>query len=430
MKSSSFFHCRTTHLITPIYRFSLFVSIVFFCIHTTRMYAQQDPVLSIQGILKKASGEAVSDGNYTLTFRLYENPDTGQPVWEEEQMNVEVISGIYSTVLGNIEPLDVEFDTTYFLGVTVGSTEMKPRVQLTSAPYALALIGSSNKFPSSGLVQADALTVKDGVLASVGAPGNNGTNNNGYAFNGMNGDKDSGLFSTALGQVSLYVNNEKMMTASPDSVAMRSDLRFNNDANINYNGLDDWRLVEADYFQTDAEGWQMYSTGNDGGDEWIGWQNGTPAGAAIVTGSATAFQGSYIRPNDNNQVLKKFFNLANVGDYTFIKAKFKYHFIDTWGFTTHDEGFAGFATAANGTGLRIGWLNMGYEMDFNGKLGTPDWQSVNDYSGGVNNSDYSENVEITGFKNGTGFWLFIGSALDQPTSDESYGVGMIEIWVK
>ena len=240
MKNSFFSKFRTTLKNIPAMRILVIASLFFFSSQLDLLLAQTAPKLSIQGILKKSSGEAVPDGNYDLTFKLWTaQAPGGSMVWMETQAGLEVQSGIYSTVLGNSTSLgSVSFNQVYFLGVTVGTggTEMTPRVQLTSAPYALSLIGNTNQFPSSGMVLADTLNVKTNVLAGVGAPGAGGVNKNGYAFNGTNGDKDSGLFSTGLGQVSLYSDNVKMLTATQDSVAIRSDLRLKNNANINYNG--------------------------------------------------------------------------------------------------------------------------------------------------------------------------------------------------
>ena len=37
---------------------------------------------------------------------------------------------------------------------------------------------------------------------------------------------------------------------------------------------------------------------------------------------------------------------------------------------------------------------------------------------------------MTAVRNGNGFWLFVGAALDSDVNDERYGVGMVEVWVK
>jgi hypothetical protein len=113
----------------------------------------QNATLSVQGILKKADGVAVDDGAYNLTFRLYTQNGVN-PVWDEVQSDIEVIGGVYSVILGSVEPFTgVSFGEPYFLGISINNgQELSPRVRLTSAPYALALLGSDNVFPNAGNV--------------------------------------------------------------------------------------------------------------------------------------------------------------------------------------------------------------------------------------------------------------------------------------
>lgn len=230
--------------------------------------------LSFQGILKKSNGIAVDDGEYSLKFSLYDTEQGGTAIWSETQTNVEINSGIYSVLLGSTNPITASFNSVYYLGVKVGGTpELTPRLRLTSAPYALSLIGQSNLFPSTGTVKSDELVnagkmvvggaalspthtllVTGGVLARSGAPGANGDGNHGYAFDN---DKDSGLFSTADGEVSVYVNNAEKLKVTASNVAISGDLSVGNGStpgNVNlskgsaiaYNGNKDWQLVVVD----------------------------------------------------------------------------------------------------------------------------------------------------------------------------------------
>ncbi len=59
-----------------------------------------------------------------------------------------------------------------------------------------------------------ALHVAGGVRARGGAPGGNGIFNNGYAFAGSNGDNDSGLFSVADGEVSIFTDAQERVRFS------------------------------------------------------------------------------------------------------------------------------------------------------------------------------------------------------------------------
>lgn len=423
----------------------------FFSCFLSQTHAQIAPTLSVQGILKKANGVAVDDGTYSLTFKLYTQETGGTAVWTETQTNVEVSSGIYSATLGTVSPLNVAFTQLYYLGVTVGTTELTPRVLLTSAPYALSLIGQSNKFPSSGGVRADSVRVATnlvvngnfptthsvvavgGYLARGGAPGANGANNNGYAFEGNGGDKDSGLFSTGDGNVSLYVNNNPVLAAGTSGItvsgtAAANGVAVNNNGSVSYNGLNDWRLVELDYFDSDAEGWQAYDVLSG---QQLGWNNPNPSGAAprIDLGN---FIGNILLPNDNNQVLKKQFNIP--GSFTQIKVRFRFFFIDSWDFGDAEKAWAAFSTNSSGNGLRVGWQTMYSRLNSNNgrfDAGSPTFSSQANFLGNNTWIDNWMDAEMTGKSTGSSFWVFIGAAMDHGgVNDERWGLGAVEIYVR
>lgn len=108
--------------------------------------------LSIQGIIRLSDGNAVDDGEYEITFKLYDSIVGGNLLWTEVQPNVQVTSGIYSAILGEVTALDLPFDETYYLSLTFNGEELLPRAPFTSAPYAVAVRGSDNVFPSTGNV--------------------------------------------------------------------------------------------------------------------------------------------------------------------------------------------------------------------------------------------------------------------------------------
>ena len=98
--------------------------------------AQIPRTLSYQGILTATNGTVVPDGNYSITFRLYDSLNAGTSRWTETQ-DVAVSKGIFSVILGNVNPISLAFDKQYWLGITVGSgSEMTPRIQLTSSAYS------------------------------------------------------------------------------------------------------------------------------------------------------------------------------------------------------------------------------------------------------------------------------------------------------
>lgn len=117
--------------------------------------AQVPLLMNYQGVLTDAEGSAVPEGSYSVSFSLYQVDEGGSAIWTETQ-SVEVNKGIFSVMLGAVNPLDLPFDTTYWLGIAVdGEAELMPRVLLTSTPYsfqALSVKGYANFFPAEGNV--------------------------------------------------------------------------------------------------------------------------------------------------------------------------------------------------------------------------------------------------------------------------------------
>lgn len=236
-------------------------SLFFFLAFACGLFGQAS--LSVQGVLTKSDGTAVDDGDYQITFKLYPSSSGGSVVFSET-ITTSTIGGVYSVILGQTEPITAPFDQIYYLGVSVGGgQELTPRPPLTHAPYALSLLGQNNKFPSLGMVFADSITVagaaKAGAIVSgSGAPAAN-TAGKGYSF-GAGGDTDGGLFSTANGTVSVYTNAAERVKVTDSQVELISgDLKLNSGKSIKYDGLADWRLVDADDFNNGIDGWAVYS---------------------------------------------------------------------------------------------------------------------------------------------------------------------------
>ena len=100
-------------------------------------WSQVPQGISYQGVLTELSGNVVVDGNYVLTFRLYDAATGGNELWSEIQALVAVTDGVFSVTLGAVTGLSLPFDQPYWLGVSVGAgAELTPRLQLTSAPYS------------------------------------------------------------------------------------------------------------------------------------------------------------------------------------------------------------------------------------------------------------------------------------------------------
>ena len=146
----------------------------FFALMAAASQLQAQATLSVQGTIQRSFGGAVDDGKYALTFKLYTAETGGTPVWSETQDNIEVIGGVYSALLGEANPLTAGFNEVYYLGIAVdGGAELIPRTRLTSAPYALSLIGQSNTFPSAGPVGVGTASPDPNANLHVSSPDGN-----------------------------------------------------------------------------------------------------------------------------------------------------------------------------------------------------------------------------------------------------------------
>ncbi len=138
-------------------------------------HAQIPQTMSYQGILTDGSGVNVPDGNYNLTFKLYDVASGANPaIWSEGQL-VQVNKGVFNVMLGSVNPLSLPFDKQYWLGIAVGlNPELTPRVQLASAAYSLNTRSIANGQVVKSLNGlTDAVTLTGAGGATVSASGNN-----------------------------------------------------------------------------------------------------------------------------------------------------------------------------------------------------------------------------------------------------------------
>lgn len=99
-------------------------------------WATMPRTISYQGVLRSSSGSPIPNGNHTLTMKLYNVSTGGTALWTETD-TVFVTNCTFHTMLGDGTALNLAFDQTYWLGLTVDSgTEQTPRTEFTASPYA------------------------------------------------------------------------------------------------------------------------------------------------------------------------------------------------------------------------------------------------------------------------------------------------------
>lgn len=113
--------------------------------------AASTALMSFEGKLTNTDGTNVTDGTFSIRFRIYTDPSADATnscaanscKWEETQSSVQVTGGLFQVNLGSTGggsalPGSIDFNgTALYLGIKVGSDgEMTPRIQLTSSPQA------------------------------------------------------------------------------------------------------------------------------------------------------------------------------------------------------------------------------------------------------------------------------------------------------
>lgn len=101
------------------------------------------PTFSHQGRLLDASGNPVADGDYTVEYRIFNDPSGGTAAYTESQ-SVPVEDGLFTTSLGMTGYITPTiFSQPAWLEISVNGETLAPRQQLQGAPYAFSLTSGS-----------------------------------------------------------------------------------------------------------------------------------------------------------------------------------------------------------------------------------------------------------------------------------------------
>ncbi len=145
-------------------------------------------LISYQGLLTDNTGTPVQDGNYSLTFRIYDAQSGGVELWSETHSSAAVTGGLFKVALGSLVPFALDFGDPYWLEIQVAAESAQvPRIELTSTPYALMAadvlpdVVTTNKIKDGEVKTADieddavtAAKIAPNVVSSVDGVSNDG----------------------------------------------------------------------------------------------------------------------------------------------------------------------------------------------------------------------------------------------------------------
>jgi hypothetical protein len=96
-------------------------------------------MINYQGKLTNPSGDPVADGDYDITFKIWNWESGGTLLWNSGPQAITVTGGLFSYKLGSVVPLPQSMftDTTRWLEITVQTDPpISPRTRFITVPYA------------------------------------------------------------------------------------------------------------------------------------------------------------------------------------------------------------------------------------------------------------------------------------------------------
>jgi hypothetical protein len=125
-------------------------------------------VLSYQGKVTDSGGTPVADGDYSMTFTIYDAETSGTSLWSSGTVTVTVSDGIFSVLLGESpQPtLSLDFDADYWLEIDIAGDVQSPRTPLGSVGYAYM---ASGIVPGTEMVDSRGSPIFKGTNLGTGA---------------------------------------------------------------------------------------------------------------------------------------------------------------------------------------------------------------------------------------------------------------------
>jgi hypothetical protein len=117
---------------------SFLVLMFFFGLRVTPAWSVVPQVVSYQGLLKDATGLPVT-GPVDMTLMVYDMESGGTPLWTEVHLGVQLNSGIYHVLLGNVTsfPTGLFSGDNRWLEVKINNDDpLTPRIKFSSVSYS------------------------------------------------------------------------------------------------------------------------------------------------------------------------------------------------------------------------------------------------------------------------------------------------------
>ncbi len=169
-------------------------------------------IISYQGRLTDGAGLALN-GNYSLTFNIYDVAVGGTALWTETLNPVVVDEGLFNVLLGSVTPFNEKAfsEADRFIGVQVnGGAELAPRKQIVAVAYALRIATIDGA--TGGHVTGDSRIEGNVVIGTGDATGT-------QSFTAGANNTAQGNYSNAMGADNLASGNYSNVSGGLENVA-------------------------------------------------------------------------------------------------------------------------------------------------------------------------------------------------------------------
>lgn len=123
------------------------------------------PIISYQGYLQDGAAMP-ADGDYAITFSLYDSPNAGaELLWSESYSSVAISAGIFNVDLGSVQPFQPEdfAGDSLWLGIQIAEgDELVPRTRLVAVPWAIRAAVADSALNGGGSGDGHSLDASDG----------------------------------------------------------------------------------------------------------------------------------------------------------------------------------------------------------------------------------------------------------------------------
>jgi len=93
--------------------------------------------INYQAMLTDDADQPLADQTVTMIFTIYDADSAGTALWTETQSPTTNSIGVVSVLLGDVNPIDIDFDSPLWLEVEVNGEPLSPRREVAGAPYAI-----------------------------------------------------------------------------------------------------------------------------------------------------------------------------------------------------------------------------------------------------------------------------------------------------